>query len=60
MRRPRVEKNSHLDGMIVKPSLYVDDEPLILNGHNTILDDPEIHELASQFGDPVKLLTELE
>lgn len=48
----------HLDGFIVKPSLYIDDEPVILKGHNTILDDPEIRKIASQYGDPARLLTE--
>lgn len=58
MRCIPTEKGMHLDGFIVKPTLYIDDEPIILKGHNTILDDPEIREVASQFGDPTRLLTE--
>ena len=58
MRTTPTKRGVHLDGFIVKPSLYIDDEPLILDGHNTILDDPEIREIASRFGDPARLLTE--
>lgn len=50
----------HWDGVLVTPfSVFVDDDiPIIVNGRLQALDDPEIVELASHYGDPSQLLTE--
>ena len=54
----RPYKGSHLDGFLVKPSLYINDEPIIKDGHLTVLDDPEVIKIAKKYGDPKELLTE--
>lgn len=50
-------RDSHLDGFIVKPSVYINDEPLVEEGHVLILDDPELKRIAEKYGDPNELLT---
>jgi hypothetical protein len=51
-------RQSHLDGFLVKPSVYVNGEPIIEGGHLTILDDPQVREVAKKYGDPEELLAE--
>jgi leucyl aminopeptidase (aminopeptidase T) len=47
----------HKDFVLVRPTLTVDGEVIIDNGHLTALDDPEIRAIAAKYGDPDKLLT---
>jgi hypothetical protein len=49
---------SHLDGLIVQPSIALDGVPLMTDGHLLVLDEPEVRELAASFGDPDVLLRE--
>jgi hypothetical protein len=39
-------------------TLTVDGEPLLDNGHLTVLDDPEVRAIAAKYGDPDELLTQ--
>ena len=50
---------AHTHLLLIKPTVYVDDEPIIIDGHAVVLDDPEIRELAKKFGDPDELLSEI-
>jgi len=43
--------------LVLEPTVYADDEIIIDNGKLTVLDDPELWELAKKYGDPAKLLT---
>jgi leucyl aminopeptidase (aminopeptidase T) len=52
----RVQSTIHLDGAFLYPTVYIDGEPILVNGHLTVLDDPEIIKLASKFGDPADVL----
>jgi 2,5-dihydroxypyridine 5,6-dioxygenase len=49
----------HTSGEIPRPTVYMDDDVFIDNGHLTTLDDPEVREVASRFGDPDELLREV-
>ena len=49
-------RQSHLDGFIVKPSVYINGVPMIDKGYLTILDDPQVREVAKKYGDPDELL----
>ena len=49
----------HTHGHILNASLYIDDEPCIVDGRLLALDDPEVREHAEQFGDPDQLLKEV-
>jgi len=51
-------RQSHLNGSILNPTIYVNDEPLIKGGHLTILDDHEVLEVARKYGEPDELLGE--
>lgn len=48
----------HLDGLILRPTIELDGEPIMEDGHLLVLDEPDVRELASRFGDPDDLLTE--
>jgi hypothetical protein len=49
----------HWDGILVKPfTVLIDGEPLIKDGRLVALNDPDIRELAKEFGDPDKILSE--
>jgi aminopeptidase len=48
----------HLDGLIVKPSIFLDGEAIMVDGHLVVLDLPEVREVAARFGDPDELLQE--
>jgi leucyl aminopeptidase (aminopeptidase T) len=46
----------HADFYTTNPTVYLDGEILIEKGHLTVLDDPEVREIASKYGDPNKIL----
>ena len=50
---------AHTHALLMKPTVYIDNEPIIIDGHAVILDDPEIRELAKNYGDPDELLSEI-
>lgn len=50
---------AHTHGLLMKPTVYVDNEPIIIDGHAVVLDDPEIREIAKKYGDPDELLKEI-
>ncbi len=54
----RTTSRLHLDGLIVKPSILLDGEPIMVDGHLLVLDLPEVRDLAASFGDPDDLLRE--
>jgi 2,5-dihydroxypyridine 5,6-dioxygenase len=54
----RTTSRLHLDGLIVKPSIFLDGEPVMKDGHLLVLDLPEVREVAARFGDPDELLRE--
>jgi leucyl aminopeptidase (aminopeptidase T) len=42
--------------ILLEPTVFLDDEIFIENGHLRVLEDPSIREKAREFGDPRKLL----
>jgi hypothetical protein len=50
----------HLSSEVDHASVYLDGEPLYSKGHLTVLDDPELREIARRFGDPDQLLREVD
>ena len=46
----------HADFYTTNPTVYLDGKVLIEKGHLTVLDDPEVREIASKYGDPNKIL----
>ncbi len=48
----------HWDGVVLKPTVLIDGEPLIKDGRLLVLDDPEIIALAKEYGDPKELLSD--
>ncbi len=52
-----VVSNRHLDTFVHNQTLYVDGEKLVDNGRLLVLDDPEMREFASRYGDPDKILS---
>jgi leucyl aminopeptidase (aminopeptidase T) len=56
MRQSPTKVNRHLDGFIAGPSLYLDDEPIIMDGQLQALKDPEVRDVASRYGEPDQLL----
>ena len=54
----RTTSRLHLDGLIVRPSVALDGEPIMTDGHLLVLDLPEVRQVASRFGDPDELLRE--
>jgi hypothetical protein len=50
----------HLSNEIEGATVYIDGEPLYHKGHLTVLDDPTLKKFAEQFGDPEKLLAQVE
>ena len=49
----------HLSNEIEFATIYLDGEKLYDEGHLTLLDDPDLREFASKFGDPDALLHEV-
>lgn len=47
----------HLDGTILEPSVWIDDELIIDNGVPQIIFDKEVRELAKKYGNPDVLLS---
>jgi hypothetical protein len=54
----RTTSRLHLDGLVIRPSITLDGEPIMEDGHLLVLDLPEVRELARRFGDPAELLRE--
>jgi leucyl aminopeptidase (aminopeptidase T) len=54
----RTTSKLHLDGLVIRPSIYLDGEPIMEDGHLLVLDLPVVREVASRFGDPNELLRE--
>jgi leucyl aminopeptidase (aminopeptidase T) len=54
----RTTSRLHLDGLIVKPSIFLDGAAIMVDGHLVVLDLPEVREVAARFGDPDELLHE--
>ncbi len=52
-----VVSNRHIDTFIHNQTVYIDGEKLIDAGHLVVLDDPEVREFASHYGDPDQLLS---
>ena len=48
--------SQHGDLELFWPTLTLDEETLIDNGHLLVLDDPEIREIAKKYGDPEEVL----
>jgi leucyl aminopeptidase (aminopeptidase T) len=46
--------------ILYRPSLYLDQQPVVRDGRLLLLDDPEVIEVAARCGDPQRWLTELE
>lgn len=54
----RTASRLHLDGLVIAPSIFLDGEQLMRDGHLLVLDDPELRAFAERFGDPDTLLRE--
>jgi leucyl aminopeptidase (aminopeptidase T) len=54
----RTTSRLHLDGLIVQPSIFLDGEAIMADGHLDVLDLPEVREVAARFGDADDLLRE--
>jgi leucyl aminopeptidase (aminopeptidase T) len=54
----RTTSRLHLDGLVVKPSVFLDGQAIMVDGHLVVLDLPEVREAAARFGDPDELLRE--
>lgn len=52
-----IRSKSHIDGVLVDPSVYVDGELLVDKGRLLLFDDPELRETARQYGDPERVLS---
>ncbi len=50
----------HLSNEIDGATVYLDGEKLYDAGHLTVLDDPEVRQMAAQYGDPDVLLRQVE
>ena len=48
----------HSDVFLPYPTVYVNGEKIVDNGHLMLLDDPEIRRIAAKYGDPDELLRE--
>jgi hypothetical protein len=48
--------HAHCDCQFDRPSIDLDGEPLVVDGHLLVLDEPAIREAAAAFGDPAALL----
>jgi leucyl aminopeptidase (aminopeptidase T) len=54
----RYYSESHLDGWLFKPTIYLDDEVVVMNGRLKLLEAPEVIEAVRSWGDPKELLSE--
>jgi 2,5-dihydroxypyridine 5,6-dioxygenase len=60
-RTPTLEDESapvHTHGHLLSCSLWVDDEPCIVDGRLVAFNDPEVREAAAKYGDPDELFKE--
>ncbi len=48
--------STHLDFYMLHPTLYADDEPIILDGRHLMYEDPDVRRVAEKYGDPDELL----
>jgi leucyl aminopeptidase (aminopeptidase T) len=48
--------NVHFDGFVLKPTIYLDGEPIIKEGWLTFLGDREVRECAKKYGEPDEIL----
>ena len=53
---PGFEPRLSPDGAIFHSSVWIDGQPVTENGRLLLLQDPELRELAAQYGDPYELL----
>lgn len=49
---------AHLDVIFDTPTVYLDDEMIVDRRRLLVLDDPELHELASRYGEPRRVLAQ--
>ncbi len=49
---------SHLDMIFDTPTVYIDDRMVVKDRRLLLLDDPELQEIAKQYGDPKKVLAQ--
>lgn len=55
-----VRAKYHMDGVLFKPTVYMNDKKIVDAGHLMALDDPEVKKIAAKYGDPEKILFEEE
>ena len=51
--------STHFDGFVLKPTLYLDGEPIIENGRLLFLDDREVRQCAKKYGNPDEILEDV-
>lgn len=49
----------HTHGHLLDASVWIDDEPIIIDGRLVALDDPDVRAVASKYGDPDDVLREV-
>ncbi len=49
----------HFDGFVLKPTIYLDGEPIVEKGHLVLLEDAEVRECAKKYGDPDEILEDI-
>jgi aminopeptidase len=54
----RYYSESHLDGWLFEPTVYLDDEVVVKNGRHQLLKDPEVIKAVRSYGDSKELLRE--
>ena len=45
-----VVAGAHIDNLIIKPTIYIDDEICVDNGHLVMFDDPDIQKMLQDYG----------
>jgi len=45
-----VKPGVHIDNLIIRPTITLDEEPILKDGHLLMLDDPKYQEMAKRFG----------
>lgn len=55
-----IRSKYHNDGVLFKPTVYMNDVKIVDAGHLLALDDPEVKKVAAKYGDPEKILFEEE
>lgn len=54
----KIFSRGHEDGLLLEPTLFFDQTLIIEKGRLKMLDDPEIKEIASRYGNPDEVLEE--